>query len=241
MPYGTERAGATYARVILRVVSGSEIAENAVVDGSQVPLNADGRRVLEAGQVLVWAGLPEIQQVAVPAGTPFQLAFGANTTAVIPNAVGAPAPAASVAAALQALASVGAGNVDVAGADGGPYTVTFVGALGAQNVAAMTSPTGGVTITVTREGAPPGPGQKTRPAPVSGIVAADVAGILREPFEFWPDAPGLNKGDEAVAAWTKNCHFASDQLTGYSGNAAAVEAAMSAAGNGRCANCTFEP
>lgn len=56
MPFNKERTAATYAKEILRNVSGAEIAENSVVDGTQVPLNGDGRRILETGQVMMWIG-----------------------------------------------------------------------------------------------------------------------------------------------------------------------------------------
>lgn len=56
MPFGKTRTAATYAKEILRVVSGAELAENAVVDGTQVPLNGDSRRILETGTVMVWTG-----------------------------------------------------------------------------------------------------------------------------------------------------------------------------------------
>lgn len=56
MPFGKTRTAATYAKEILRVIAGDELAENAVVDGTQVPLNGDGRRVLETGTVMVWTG-----------------------------------------------------------------------------------------------------------------------------------------------------------------------------------------
>jgi hypothetical protein len=72
----------------------------------------------------------------------FTLTVGANTTAGIPfNAT-----AAAVQTALTGLASVGANNATVTGAAGGPYTVTFQNALGAQAVtmtgsgAALTTP-----------------------------------------------------------------------------------------------------
>jgi hypothetical protein len=142
MPFMKERTAATYAKEILRVFSGNEVAENSVVDGTLVPLNGDGRRILETGTVMVW-----------------------------------------------------------------------VGAVGSS---------------------------KVKPAAASGIASADVAGIVMHTTEFWPDTVEANKDDAAVALFTKNCHFAADQLTGYSGNAAAVKAAMSGAGNNRCANCTFE-
>lgn len=141
--FGKTRTAATYAKQILRVATLNEVAENAVVDGTTVPLDGNGRRVLDAGTVMIWVG------------------------------------------------TVGA--------------------------------------------------SKVRPAAASGELAANVAGIVMHPTEFWPDTTQANLDDEPVALYTKDCHFASDQLVGYSGNAAAVKTAMTGAGNGRCANCTFEP
>ncbi|MGW1059346.1 hypothetical protein [Micromonospora rubida] len=78
--------------------------------------------------------------------TSYTLTYSGQTTASIAQA----ATAAQVQAALEALSNIGAGNVAVAGASGGPYTVTFQGALADSNVAQMTStPTGGSgTVTV---------------------------------------------------------------------------------------------
>ncbi len=78
--------------------------------------------------------------------TSFTLTFSGQTT----GAIAAAATAATVQAAIAALSNVGAGNVTVTGADGGPWTVTFGGALADTNVAQMTStPTGGTgTVTV---------------------------------------------------------------------------------------------
>lgn len=141
-PFMTTRTAATYAKEILKYVSGAEIKDNAVIDGTQIALNSDGRRIVESGQVMIWVG------------------------------------------------SVGS--------------------------------------------------SKVKPAPNDGsIVAANVAGILETTYEFWPDTPPANKADKPVALFTKNANFATGQLLGYSGNVAAVKAAMTGAGNDVCANCTF--
>jgi len=58
--------------------------------------------------------------------------------------------------------------------------------------------------------------------------------------EFWPETTEANKDDKPLALFTKNCHFSKSQLVGYTANAAVVESAMKGAGNGHCANCTFE-
>ena len=93
-------------------------------------------------------------------GGDYKLKFGANTTA----AIAATATAKALREALEAIASIGAGNVDVTGGPGNaggtlPYYVTFKGALKGQNVAlievveeATTGGAGTVTVTTTTEG-----------------------------------------------------------------------------------------
>lgn len=78
--------------------------------------------------------------------TSFTLTYSGQTT----SSLAAAATAAQVQAALEALSNVGSGNVVVSGNAGGPYTVTFQGALAGTDVAQMTStPTGGTgTVTV---------------------------------------------------------------------------------------------
>ena len=240
---------ATYSKEILRHVSGNEIAENAVVDGTQVPLNADGRRILEAGTVMVYTGVSEVQTVTItgsPTGGSFTLSFGGSTTANIAYN----ATAADVRAALEALPTIGDGNVSVTGGPGPgtPFTVTFQGALAARDVAQMTTAnsfTGGsgpasAVTTATAGGSSQAIGQKVRPAAASGASSASLAGIVMATLELWPGTVEANKDDAALALYTKNCHFEASQLVGYSGNAAAVKTAMTGAGNDRCANCTFE-
>lgn len=94
----------------------------------------------------------EVQQIVItgsPTGGTFTLTFGANTTA----AIAYNADAATIQAALEAIASVGVGNVRVygSGLPSGVITVLFCKTLGATNVAAMTatgSLTGGTTPAV---------------------------------------------------------------------------------------------
>ena len=84
-----------------------------------------------------------------PTGGTFTLTFGGQTTATIAYN----AAASVVEAALEALSTIGQGNVQVTGNAGGPYTVEFVGQLANANVAAMTADasglTGGTSPTVT--------------------------------------------------------------------------------------------
>ena len=69
-------------------------------------------------------GAVHLVTVTATGGT-FTLTFNAATTTAIAEA----ATAATVQAALVALASVGASNVTVTGSAGGPFTVTFTGTL----------------------------------------------------------------------------------------------------------------
>ena len=84
--------------------------------------------------------------------TDFTLTYGAQTTVSLDDN----ASAADVQDALEDLPSIGAGNVTVTGDAGGPWTVTFVGALAGTNATAITTtPTGGtgtVTPVVTQVG-----------------------------------------------------------------------------------------
>lgn len=95
-------------------------------------------------------GANEAQTVTitgVPTGGTFTLTYSAQTTA----AIAFNAAASAVQTALAALSNVGSANVTVSGSAGGPYTVTFQGALAATDVAQMTatsSLTGGTTPAV---------------------------------------------------------------------------------------------
>lgn len=68
---------------------------------------------------------------------------GTQTTASNPL----PGTAAAIQTALAALSNVGAGNVTVTGAAGGPYTIVFANALGAVTLAITTQTGGPATIT----------------------------------------------------------------------------------------------
>ena len=88
----------------------------------------------------------EVQQAAItgsPTGGNFTLTFGGNTTANIPYN----ATAGQVQAALEALASIGVGNVIVTGGPlpASPVLVNFVGTLAGTNVASITATATGLT------------------------------------------------------------------------------------------------
>ncbi len=80
-------------------------------------------------------GNNEVQTVTLtsPVGTWTLIVGGQPTTALASNV-----SASALEDALEALSTVGEGNVTVTGSAGGPYTVTFQGTLGFQNVAQMT-------------------------------------------------------------------------------------------------------
>ena len=93
----------------------------------------------------------EIQSVTitgVPTGGTFALVSTTSTSEIPFDAT-----AQQVQSALEGVASIGENNVLVTGAAGGPYTVTFTGALTGTNVATMTEThtnlTGGTTPGVT--------------------------------------------------------------------------------------------
>ncbi len=74
-------------------------------------------------------------------GGDFAVTFESETTAPIPYN----ASAVEVQSALELLGSVGGGNVEVTGNDGGPYTVEFRGSLAHTNVSQLTVETSGLT------------------------------------------------------------------------------------------------
>lgn len=243
MSFGTTRVAAFYDVNPFKYTTGGETALTEVLDGTKVPLNSDGRRVLVPGTVMVYVGSNEVQTWTIT-GTP----TGGTFTPTVQGTASAPVAYNATAADLQAKlrTALGTDAATVSGSAGGPYTVTFGGALAGVDVTTSFAHalTGGSSpnigqSTVTAGGSAPAKGQKIKPAPSSGVAAADVAGILRFLYEAYPEVPESYKNDRAVAVWALDCHFKTGNLTGYSGNSTAVKAAMTGAGNGNCANCTF--
>jgi hypothetical protein len=83
------------------------------------------------------AGVNEQQLLTLTGATggTFTVTFGAGTTPPQPWNVKSDV----LQQALEALATIGQGNIIAKGNDGGPYTFTFLAALGGQNVAALTA------------------------------------------------------------------------------------------------------
>lgn len=127
----------------------------AVYTDGNIPSGACLALVTATGRHAPYGGSSEEVQTLTVTGTPtggtYTLSFGGQTTATIPYN----ATAAQVRTALEALSTIGTGNVTTAGGahPGTPITVTFTGALANTNVAQMTANsaglTGGSTPTVT--------------------------------------------------------------------------------------------
>jgi hypothetical protein len=94
--------------------------------------------------ILRFNGTSGVQTVTISGGVTggtFPLTYGGFTASGIPwNAT-----AAVVQTALQGLTSVGANNALVTGVAGGPWTVSFVGALALQPIVAMTTSAASLT------------------------------------------------------------------------------------------------
>lgn len=142
--HGTE-PGATPS-VILDV---SAFDESTHYPNGYIPSGTALGEITATGLYGPYSGTSDEVQTVTEGGsglTSFTLTLSGQTTGSLDDQ----ATAAQVQTALEALSTVGAGNVLVTGAAGGPYTVRFVGDLLDTNVAQMTAtPTGGTgTVTV---------------------------------------------------------------------------------------------
>jgi hypothetical protein len=97
----------------------------------------------ETSSTIANGGINEIQLVVLNAATggTFTLTYSAQTTA----AIAYNAAASAVESALIALSNIGPTDVNVTGADGGPYYVEFQNSLGETNVALMTADNASLT------------------------------------------------------------------------------------------------
>jgi hypothetical protein len=170
----------------------------------------------------------EIQTVTVGGSglTSFTLTYSGQTTASLDDL----ATAAQVQTALENLSNIAVGDVAVVGDDGGPWTVTFRGALVNTNVAQLTStPTGGtgtVTVATLRAGAATSATTITNPTWYTGGVAigdyifslrvqdddsafspADTVKITVEPVpvdpEVPPDPPDPPVAGDPILQWVQ--------------------------------------
>lgn len=115
-------------------------------------------------------GVNEVQTITLtgnPTGGQFTLTFDGQTTSNINHN----ATAAIVQSRLESLSTIPLGGVVVTGNSGGPYTVTFAGELGSQNVSTIT---GADTMT-----------GGTNPSVSVATTTAGVAGSSTEDRTFW--------------------------------------------------------
>jgi hypothetical protein len=145
-------------------------------DSSAMAVNLKASLVYPAGTVLgELIGTDEVQTITIDAaGGTFTITFGAQTTV----ALAWNATAAVVQAALEALSTIGIGNILVT-KSGLVYTLVFRGALGSQNVAAVTT-----TATSLTGGAN------------TAVVATTTAGVLGTPGVYGPYASGNTDGSQ---------------------------------------------
>lgn len=177
---------------------GLDTTEGVTLDGSLFGAASFPDGLVQSGTILgkvtatglygPYGELTEEVQTATVTGAPtggtFTLTYsGQTTTAIAYNA-----SATAVKAALVALSNIGADDVAVSGADGGPYTVTFQGSLANTNVAQMTataSLTGGTTPGVT-------------------IATTTAGGAAITPTDGRQVARGHLVSDQVVAAGKRN-------------------------------------
>ena len=131
-----------YATVNDGYWSNNDLTINSQLSNGWLNKAGGGALLLTNASNSFLADVSEVQTVTVPATvTSFNLqlnAFGANLTSpTIPYSTST--PAAAVQAALETMTNIMPGNVAVTGAAGGPYTVTFQGALAAIDLAQLTS------------------------------------------------------------------------------------------------------
>ena len=152
------------------LTAGTFSAAYASVFRRDVTVSLPGETAVNEVQVITLNGSPT--------GGTFTLTYSGQTTGTIAYN----ASAATVDTALEALSNIGVGDVAVTGSAGGPYTVTFGGALAATNVAAMTangaSLTGATdeTLNVITETASSGPNHYDEPlnwSPVGVPITGD--------------------------------------------------------------------
>jgi hypothetical protein len=122
---------------------------------AQIPINIANLQGLLIGSsqpvTIKVNGNNAVQSLTIT-GSPTGGTFTVTYATITSGAIAYNASAATVQTALQAMSSIGANNVTVTGSDGGPWTLTFSGALGVQPITTVTrtaSFTGGTTPDVT--------------------------------------------------------------------------------------------
>jgi hypothetical protein len=143
-----------------------------------------------------------VTMVGPPTGGTWRVAFQGATTADLAYNISA----ANLQTALVGLSTIGAGNAAVTGSAGGPYTVTFQGALAGSDVpllavdASSLQGAGNQDVVVQS-------GTEGRPSEVQ-----NVAGILFDTVEF---ADGSELSDEPVAMLRRHVSFQASKIVDF--------------------------
>lgn len=212
---------------------GRDFVKSAVFDATTLPA--------------VSGGTDEVQTVTItgtPTGGTFTLTFRGVTSAGIAYN----ASAAVVRAALEAMSTIGVGNVNVGGGPGPgtPWTVTFINTLGRQNVPQMTASAAGLTggtspaVAVTTSTAgdnsnvgritlgtydKPGTIVTKNPADTSkvkeytGAGGEAIIGIIDGEHEFMSNTA---EGNKDVAVYQAHCVFDASKIKNQSTHSAAL-------------------
>ncbi|MDW8267412.1 MAG: autotransporter-associated beta strand repeat-containing protein, partial [Gemmataceae bacterium] len=138
LPTQNVKVSASHALTTATTINGLLLSGNGIdISGTHTLTVTSGAILNTGGDNTIGTmtlSLPNFNEVGTitlsgATGGTFQIGFnGATTGALAFNAT-----AAAVQSALEALTTIGAGNVAVTGSAGGPYTVTFQGALGSAN------------------------------------------------------------------------------------------------------------
>lgn len=130
------------------------VADVTLTDGSKI---LAGSKYIRYGQVLTKVTLTGVAVITISAtGGTFTVTVTNSSGAATTAALAYNAAAATVQTAVQGLSNVGSGNATVSGSAGGPFTITFVDALGANVVttsaASLTGGSGTAAVTTTAPG-----------------------------------------------------------------------------------------
>jgi hypothetical protein len=183
----------------LSTIPAASGTDTTLQDGSIIKA---GQQYMRYGQILTKITSSEVQSLAIggiPTGGDFTLAVNGQTTAAITFSTTEATTAANIDAALEALSTIGAGNVTVTSPGTDSFVITFAAALG--NVgpitATLTGLTGGsgytATIATTHAGESYGKFGPYDPAATDGrasLVRGD-AFILDETWFYYPAESAL--------------------------------------------------
>lgn len=195
-------SGSTSVADIFLATFGGDLAGVDVEQMTADATSLTGGTVLVNTTTAAIVDVNEVQTISLP-GAPtsgtFTLSFGAYTT----TALTFDESAADIDTALEALTSIGAGQVAVTGSAGGSWTVTFGGTLAATDVAAISGSGYGLVIAGTQS------------LDLSRMVERRYAGgsWVQSTRVFTPGG-AVNPVSEGVAVGDAACVFADAEIGG---------------------------